>query len=105
MTLSRSLATAVFGPVHAGGDELDRGGIDHVDGATETPGDSLAPVAASKTWDKGLQMTEHLPEKFFGKKGRAFLVGVGKIIAAGRGRSPAASPAARGAAATHRTHH
>lgn len=29
------LAAAVFGPIHAGGHQLDRGGVDDVDGGAE----------------------------------------------------------------------
>jgi len=48
MALGGSLAPPVLGPVHAGGDQLNGGGINDMDDAPETPGDSLATVATRK---------------------------------------------------------
>ena len=88
MALGRRLAPAMFGPVHAGGDQLNGGRVDHMDDAPEAPGDALAPVAASKAGLEGLQMAEHRPEELLRQAGVALLVGVGEIIAARR-RGPA----------------
>jgi len=87
MALGGNLAPPVFCPVHAGGNQLNSGGINHMNDTPETPGDSLAPVAASKTGLEGLQMAEHRPENSFRETGRTFLVGVGEVVATGRGRA------------------
>jgi len=88
MALGRRLAPAVFGPVHAGGDQLDSGRVHDMDDAPEAPGHSLAPVAAGKTGLESLQMVEHRPENLFRQAGVSFLVGVREIIAAGRSGRP-----------------
>ena len=77
MALGRRLAPAVFGPVHAGGDQLDGGRIDHMDDAPETPGDSFAAIATGKGGLEGLQMAEHRPENLFRQAGVPLLVGMG----------------------------
>src|SRR6266540_1045474 len=86
MTLGRRLAPAVLGPVHAGGHQLDRRRIDHMDYSPETPGDSLATAATGKAGLQALEMTEHRPENLFGQAGIALLVAVRKIIATRRRR-------------------
>ena len=84
MGLGGGLATAVAGPVHAVGAELDDGGIHDVDrlaklaelageGALGEPGGTLG------------QMREGLPEQALGDGGGTGLVGVGKGVAAGGG--------------------
>jgi hypothetical protein len=88
MTLGRSLAPAVLGPVQAGGDELDGRRVHHVNGAAKAPGHSLAPVSPREVWLKGLQMAKHRPEDLLGKARVALLVGMGKIIAARRRGCP-----------------
>jgi len=82
MALGRRFAPPVLGPVHAGGDQLNGGGINHVDDAPETPCNSLATIAAGKAGLESLQMAEHRPENLFRQAGVSFLVGVGEIIAA-----------------------
>ncbi|MDE3065931.1 MAG: hypothetical protein KGJ60_00120 [Verrucomicrobiota bacterium] len=53
--------------------------LDQVNGAFEPPRETLAGTAA--------QMLEHGPEEFLGQVRRAHLVGMGEIVAAGRGRA------------------
>jgi hypothetical protein len=57
--------------------------------ALETPGHTLAPVAACKARLEDLQMSKHGPENLLRQSRIALLVCVRKIIAAGR-RGPAA---------------
>jgi len=84
MTLGCRFAPPVLGPVHAGGDQLNGRGINHMDNAPETPGDTLATITAGKAGLESLQMTEHRPENLFRKIGVSFLVGMREIIAAWR---------------------
>jgi len=82
MALSRRFAPPMLGPVHAGSDQLNGGGINHMDHTPEPSGDSLAAIATSKAGLEGLQMAEHRPENLLRQVGVSFLVGMGKIIAA-----------------------
>ena len=70
MALGRRFAPPVSGPVHAGGDPLNGGGINHMNDSPETLGDTLAPFATGKAGLKGLQMAEHRPEKRSKCRGR-----------------------------------
>jgi hypothetical protein len=86
MALGGRFAPPVLGPVHTGGDQCNRGGIDHMNDAPETPGDSLAAFAAGKAGLESLQMAERRPENPFRQTGVPLLVGVREIIAAWRRR-------------------
>ena len=88
MALGGRLATAVFGPVHAGGHQGDGGRIDHMDDAAEATGDSFAAIAAGKSGLEALQMLKHHPEDLFRQTRVPFLVGMGEVVTAGRRRGP-----------------
>ena len=82
------LAAAVFGPVHAGGHQFDRGGIDDVDGGAETVEGTFGALGAGESGREGLEMPEHGPEELLGHFGVAVFSGMGKSVAA-RGRGTA----------------
>ena len=81
-------AAAVLGPIHAGCDQLDGGGIDDVDGLAKAMSDALAASSVGEARRKRLEMGEHGPEELLGQKRLALLVGMGKPVAAGRSRAP-----------------
>ena len=82
MALCRRFASPVLGPVHAGGDQLNGRGINHMDNTPETPGDPLASFATGKAGLESLQMAKHRPENIFRQVGISLLVGVREIIPA-----------------------
>ena len=84
LALRPLLAPPMLGPIHARGDELNGGGVHDVDGALEPMHESFAGLAAGKARVQRLEMIEHRPEELLGHAGIALLVGVRKIIAAGR---------------------
>ncbi len=84
MALGGGFAPTVLRPRHTIGHELNRGGIDDVDRAAETPGQRIFS-AATETGMLGLEMVEHFPEKSFGKHTVAFLVRMTERIAGRRG--------------------
>ena len=82
------LAAAVLGPIHAGCDQLDGGGIDDVDGLAKAMSDALAASSVGEARRKRLEMGEYGPEELLGQKRLALLVGMRKPVAAGRSRAP-----------------
>ena len=87
--LGGGLAAAVFGPVHAVGDELHGGGVHGMDPDFETPQQTLALAAAGEIRARVLEMAEGGPEEFFDEQGVALLVGVGDGVARRRGDAEA----------------
>lgn len=87
--LGGGLAAAVFGPVHAVGDELHGGGVHGVDPHLETPQQALALVAVGEIRARVLEMAESGPEEFFDEGGVALFVGVGECVARRRGNPKA----------------
>lgn len=87
--LGGGLAAAVFGPVHAVGDELHGGGVHGMDPDFETPQQSLALAGAGEIRARVLEMAEGGPEQFFDEQGVALLVGVGEGVARWRGDAEA----------------
>ena len=83
MTLGRSLAAAVFGPVQTRGDEFDGRRINDVNGAGEAPGPAVARTPIQRRTQTA-QVREHPPEQRLGQGGVAFLVGVGETVLARR---------------------
>ena len=87
MALGRRLAPAMPGPVQARGHQFDGRGIHHMDGRLEAMRQAPAtPATPGKSRAEPLQMREHLPKKPLPQLRRPALIGVGKIIAAGRRR-------------------
>jgi subtilisin-like proprotein convertase family protein len=80
------LAAAMFGPVQTAGDQLDGGGIHQVDHAFETEGEPQ-PALPAKTGVEFFQMAEDGVEEVLGHLGRAFAVGGGERVLAGRDRA------------------
>jgi len=80
VALSRRLAAAMLGPVHAGGDQLNGRRVDYVDHPAEAVGEA-SPARAKARLDR-LQMGQDLPKEPLGHGGVPDLVGVGKAIAA-----------------------
>lgn len=72
-------------PVHAGGHQLNGGGVHRVDGALEAVEQPLALAAAGKARVQALEMFQDRPEQLLGQDRVAVLVGVGEIVAGGRG--------------------
>ena len=78
----------MLGPVQARGHQLDRGRVHGVNGALETVEQALALAAAGKARVETLEVIEDGPEELLGQRGVAVFVGVGQIVAAGRGGAP-----------------
>lgn len=64
MAFGGSLAAAMFGPVHAVGDQLDRGGVDNVNHALEAPSKTAVAVGAREAPGNVLEMIERFVEEF-----------------------------------------
>ena len=54
--------------------------------ATKTPSQSFTPTSSAKSRRKLLEVIKHCPEQPFSQRSVAALIGVGKIVAAGRSR-------------------
>src|ERR1700741_5274924 len=87
MKLGSGFAPAVPRPVDAGSYQRNGAGVHHMNDATKTPGQSLPPTPRCKSGRKPLQVLEHCPEQAFSQCSLAMFIGVGKIVAAGRGCS------------------
>jgi hypothetical protein len=85
VAFGRRLATSVFGPVQAGGDQWNCRGIHQMNRPLELPRKAFACLPADETRRQDSQMLQHRPEKLFGHLGWAHLVGVGEGVAIGRG--------------------
>ena|SRR5437764_14732617 len=85
MTLGGGFTATMPSPVHAGGDQGDSGRVDQVNGSFEFTCKALPGFATDKTRREIAQMLEHFPKEFLGHLRGSNLVGVGKIVAAGRG--------------------
>jgi hypothetical protein len=98
MQLSGGFAPAVLRPVDAGGYQRDRAGVHYMNDPPKTPGQSFATTTCGKSRRKLLQMIKHRPEEPFSQRSVAMLIGMGKIVAAGRscpaqaGKRPAVHP-------------
>ena len=86
MTLRRGFAPTVLRPRNAIGHQLDRRGVDDLDGAAKPPGECLFAVA-QKPGVLGLQVGEHFPEKLFRQGAVALFVRVAERVTRGRSRS------------------
>ena len=84
MTFGGGFAPPMLGPVQARGHQLNRGRVHHVDDAFKAAGQAKA-LATGKVWLERLQMLQHPPEQLLGHRGIPVLVGMGEIIATGRG--------------------
>jgi len=78
------LASTVFGPTNAVGDQFHDSGVDGVNLDLETAQEALAFFARGKARMDVLKMFEYRPEKRFDEVGRTHLVCVGKSVAGGR---------------------
>jgi hypothetical protein len=88
VAFGRRFAAAMPGPVQARGNQLDGGRIHRMNGAPESPQGAAAFASPRKLWTEVLQMPQYAPEKLFRHLGVANLVGMRKVVAAGR-RGPA----------------
>ena len=87
MALGGRFAPTMPRPVHARGDQWNGRRIDQMNRSLELASKSLPSFATDKARREIAQVIEHRPEEFLGHLRRAHLIGVGKIIAAGRSRS------------------
>jgi hypothetical protein len=88
MALGRSLASAMLGPIHTRGHQLDRGGIHHADDAAKATRQAPALPSTGKTRVQAAQMLQDRPEQLLRQRGIALTIGVGQVVARGR-RGPA----------------
>jgi hypothetical protein len=88
MHLGGSLAPTVPGPVHAVGNQSDRGGIHGMDRSLKAVRQSPVSSGRTESRRKLLQMCKHLPEKLFNHIAVAMLVRIGERVAAWRNRAP-----------------
>ena len=84
MALRRGLASAVGGPIHAVGDQLDYGGIDDLDAPVELP-ETAGKTAAAKSGRERAQVIQGGPEQIRADGRGANPAGMGKGVALGRG--------------------
>src|SRR2546422_6996732 len=87
MTLSRGLATPMLGPIHTGGNQLNRRRIHHVDRPLELARKPLGRLAADKFRRQVSQMFIDRPEQLFSHDGVTDLVGVREIVPGGDRKS------------------
>ena len=85
MTLRGGFAPTVLRPRHAIGHQLDRRGVNDVDGAAEPPPERLVPPGR-KPGVLGLQRFEHPPKEFFRQRAVTLLVRVTERVARRRRR-------------------
>ena len=83
MHFGGGLASAVFGPADAVGDQFHHSGINGVNPDLETAQESLAFFARGKAWLDVLKVFENRPEQRFDEVSRAHLVCVRKSVARG----------------------
>src|ERR1017187_7776473 len=93
VALGRGLAPPMFGPIQAGGHQLDYGCIDHVDRPMEAPGESLGSTAAEGR-EGALKVAKYLPEEVLSHGAVPGFVGVTEVVSRGRAR-PAHGPQRR----------
>src|SRR5262245_15400200 len=86
MALGGGFAATMPSPVHTGGDQRNRRRVDQVNRTLEPAGKSFAGFTTDKTRREIAQVFQDRPEESLGHLGGSDLVGVGKIIAAGRSR-------------------
>src|ERR1700736_6614223 len=86
MKFGSGFAPAVLCPVDAGSYQRDGAGVHHMNDAAKTPCQSFATTSCGKSRRKLLEMIKHRPEQPFSQRSIAMLIGVGKIVAAGRSR-------------------
>jgi len=79
------LAAAVLGPVHAGGHQLDRCGVDDVDGFAKAVERPLGALGTGKARGEVFEGLEHGPEELLGELGAAVFSGMGEAVSARRG--------------------
>ena len=84
VTFGGRLATAMSGPVQTRGDPFDSGGIHRMDRAAKSTQGAGAFASTRKRRAEALQMLQHAPKQLFRHLGVADLVGVRKVVAAGR---------------------
>src|SRR3979490_242227 len=85
--LGSNLSAAVRRPVDAGGYQRNRTRVHHMNNAPETTSQPFTSTSCAKSGRKLLQVLEHRPEQPFSQRSVAALIGMGKIVAAGRSRS------------------
>ena len=85
VALGRSLASPMLGPVHARDHQFDRGRVHDVDDSLETARQPEASPAREARLER-LQMFQDAPEQLLGHRRIPMLVGMRKIVAAGRRR-------------------
>jgi len=85
VALGGSLAPTMLRPVQTRGDELNGGGVDHVDDALEAAGQTLEAAPGAELRLERLQMGQHRPEEPLGHRRVAVFVRVREAVAAGRG--------------------
>ena len=88
VALGGRLPAAVFRPVHAVGNQLDRGRVHRVNGFVEAPEVSAAHLALGKPRNRIHQVLHHTPVKFLGHVRIANPVGVTEVVARWRHRPP-----------------
>src|ERR1700741_2156537 len=84
MQLGSSFAPAVLRPVDAGGYQRDGARVHHMNNAPETTSQPFTSTSGGKSGRKLLQVLEHRPEEPFSQPSVAALIGMGKVVAAGR---------------------
>src|ERR1043165_8882130 len=88
MQLGGRPPSAMLGPWHALGHQLNGARVHHMDRALEPTQYPFTGTAPAKARRDLLQVTEDRPKKFFGQFRGAHFVGIRKIIAAWSGRAP-----------------
>ena len=88
VALGGGLAPPVLGPIQTRGNELNGGGVDHMDDALEATGQAFEASPGTELRLDRLQMGKHRPEELLGHRRVAMLVSVRESVAAGRGGAP-----------------
>lgn len=87
MALRSGLSSSVLSPVHAVGNQLDRGRIHRINSLTEAAQVSPAYLALRKARNRIHQVLHHTPVKLFGHVGISNLVGMTEVVARWRNGS------------------
>ena len=88
VALGGGLAPPVLGPIQTRGNELNGGGVDHMDDALEATGQAFEASPGTELRLDRLQMGKHRPEELLGHRRVAMFVSVRESVAAGRGGAP-----------------
>ena len=87
VALGGRLSPAVLGPAHAGGDQLNGGGIHDVDRLPKPVGQARA-LAGAEAWLHAAQVRQDSPEELLRHAGIADLIGMREAVFAGWGCAP-----------------